>query len=353
MCEFSAERIGFAGYRIKVDTMSWFWGKKKEDDPTKSLDSDLKQFLDSQQPRPYTTVDQTKTDTAKAQEPEDLKPKTRAELSPDERALPAQSLYQDGRYKHLWKTYVPQSDYEVETSPAQRVMDAKKERKNSLVQAALENCAFEEELKRSCYKEGTTLERIRGRVTLCSRETKAFNRCFQLQAKFLQALGYAGSVYSTAEEDERIQMHADKLYHRMMDYEAAVDDAKAKGEPIPPLTSVFNPDRPAPTIEQINLPKNLEKGLKTPLKDLPPHEREVAARAILEETKVAQTYADDFFKYTTTLNEGRLDRQKKLVAAFGPTLGKFFIPDAPGEHEIKTYDTKQLERDFWKDDPKG
>lgn len=188
-------------------------------------------------------------------------------------------------------------------------------------------------------------------MTLCNRETKAFNRCFQLQAKFLQALGYQGNPYSPVEEDEAIQMHADKLYHRMMDYEAAVDEAKAQRKPVPPLTSVFNPNRPAPTIEQINLPPNLAKSLKTPLHELPPHEREVAAKAILEETKVAQTHADDFFKYTTTLNEGRIDRQKKLVDAFGETLGKFFIPDAPAEHEVKTFDNKQLERDFWKNDP--
>lgn len=332
--------------------MSWFWGdKKKDEDPTKSLDSGLKQFLDSQQPRPYAPPEKpVRKDASKIEKTEPVKP--RAELPPEERPLPKESLFQDGRYKDLWKTYIPQSELpDVSSNPAQRVMDAKKDRKATLTQAALENCAFEEELKRNCFREGDILNKLRARMTLCNRETKAFNRCFQLQAKFLQALGYQGSAYSAVEEDEAIQMHADKLYHRMMDYEAAVDEAKAQGKPIPPLTSVFNPNRPAPTIEQINLPPNLAKGLKTPLQELPPHEREVAARAILEETKISQTYADDFFKYTTILNEGRLERQKKLVDAFGETLGKFFIPDAPAEHEVKTFDNKQLERDFWKNDP--
>ena len=332
--------------------MSWFWGgKKTAEDPTKSLDSDLKQFLDSQQPRPYATSEKPAQNEAHAVE--DKAPvKTRAELPPEERPLPKESLFQDGRYKDLWKTYVPPSEMpDASTNPAQRVVDAKKDRKATLTQAALENCAFEEELKRNCFREGDTLNKLRARMTLCNRETKAFNRCFQLQAKFLQALGYQASPDSAVEDDEAIQMHADKLYHRMMDYEAAVDDAKAQGKPIPPLTSVFNPTRPAPTIEEINLPPNLAKGLKVPLQELPPHEREVAARAILEETKIAQTHADDFFKYTTTKNEGRLERQKKLVEAFGETLGKFFVPDAPAEHEVKTFDTKQLERDFWKNDP--
>lgn len=61
-----------------------------------------------------------------------------------------------------------------------------------------------------------------------------------------------------------------------------------------------------------------------------------------------------FFAYTTTLNEGRLERQKKLVQALGPTLGKFFIPDAPTDQEVQNqkFDTNTLDRDFWKDDPK-
>lgn len=331
--------------------MSWFWGKKSEQDPTKSLDSDLKQFLDSQQPKPYipaprSTNQETEPPIAKSDGP------TQPDTKPEDRPLPKESLFQDGRYKDLWKTYVPQRELvEVVSTPAERIMSAKKDRKASLSEAALENCAFEEELKRNCFSQGDAINRIRARVTLCNRESKAFNRCFQLQAKFLQALGYQENPYTDPEVDERIQMHADKLYHRMMDYEAAVDEAKANGQPIPPLTSVFNPNRPAPTIEEINLPPNLARGMKTPLRQLPPHERELSARAVLQETKVAQNYADDFFKATTTMNEGRERRQKTLVSAFGETLGKFFIPDAPKEHEVQTLDTRTLEREFWKDDP--
>lgn len=328
--------------------MSWFWGKKKDDDPTKSLDSDLKQFLDSQQPKPYSPS----TPAVPAPPKEDPRPE-HVPTASEERPLPKESLYQDGRYKDLWKTYVPHERIEQAVSnPAQRVMDAKKDRKASLSQAALENCAFEEELKRNCFREGDSLNKLRARLTLCNRETKAFNRCFQLQAKFLQALGYRGNAYGSVEEDEAIQMHADKLYHRMMDYEAAVDEAKATGKPVPPLTSVFNPSRPAPTIEEISLPSNLASGLNKSLLQMPPHERELAARAVLQETKISQQYAQDFFAYTTTLNEGRQDRQKKLVAVFGETLGKFFIADAPDEQEIPKIDPKTYERDIWKNDPR-
>lgn len=331
--------------------MSWFWGKKSDQDPTKSLDQDLKQFLDSQQPKPYVPAEPPRieeTNDTKSQKTEPPKSNNVA----DDRPLPKESLFQDGRYKDLWKTYVPQNELvEVASTPTERIMSARKDRKASLSQAALENCAFEEELKRNCFLQGNSVDRLKARLTMCNRETKAFNRCFQLQVKFLQALGYQEDLNTHPEDDERVQMHADKLYHRMMDYEAAVDEAKAKGEPIPPLTSVFNPNRPAPTVEQINLPPHLARGMKTSLHDLPPHERELAARAILQETKIAQHRADDFFKATTTMNEGRHQRQKTVVAAFGETLGKFFIPDAPKPDEIQALDTRSLERDFWKDDP--
>lgn len=330
--------------------MDWFWGKKKDQDPIKSLDSDLKEFLDSQQPKPYIPVEK-----ARLPEPEPPRSKTAEPpiqpVKPEDRPLPKESLFQDGRYKDLWKTYVPQEEQIAVTStPTERIIDAKKERKASLSEAALQNCAFEEELKRNCFSQGSAINRVRARVTLCNSESKAFNRCFQLQSKFLQALGYQANLQTDPEIDERIQMHADTLYHRMMDYEAAVDEAKSKGLPIPPLTSVFNPNRPSPTMREMNLPPGLAQNLSTPLSRMPPHERELSARALLQETKVAQNYADDFFKATTTMNEGRDKRQQTLIDAFGETLGKFFIPDAPKEDEIQKLDTKTLEREFWKDD---
>lgn len=332
--------------------MSWFWGSKPstQEDPTKSLDKDLKQFLDEQQPKRYVTADeQNPRTTPKVEAP--LNPPPTATAGQTDSGVPKESLFPDGRYKDIWKTYVPQQAIvEATTTPLDRISSAKKDRKASLHQAAMENCAFEEEMKRNCFEAGDTIDQLRARLTMCGRETRAFNRCFQLQAKFMQALGYQGSAYSTVEEDERVQMHADRLYHRMMDYEATVDEAKAAGKPLPPLTSVFDASKPSPTIEEMRLPANLEGTMPTELRKLPPHERELSARAALQEARITQTYAEDFFTYTTTLNEDRKDRQKRLVNTFGETLGKFFVPDPPTEHEMKTFKNEELERDFWRDD---
>jgi hypothetical protein len=56
-------------------------------------------------------------------------------------------------------------------------------------------------------------------------------------------------------------MHAEKLYHRIMDYGGALEEAKRNNQPIPTLSSVCDPDRAAPTIEQFNLPDSVEKEL--------------------------------------------------------------------------------------------
>lgn len=329
--------------------MGWFWGGRgKGDDPTKSLQPDLKEFLDQQQPRPYVPAQAPQPQLDEPVETSRPVPTS----SPDAQSVPKESLFQDGRYKHIWATYTPPQEIGVtKSTPADRVVTAKKDRREMIHRAALENCVFEQDLQQNCFSSGDAWNRARATMTMCRAETKAFNRCYQLQAKFLQALGYLSSSQTTNEDEEKIQMHADKLYHRMMDYEAAVDDAKRNDQPIPPLASVFNPSRPAPTVEEINLPASIEKSLKKPLREYPPHERELAARAVLQEAKLADLHADEFFKYTTTLNQARRERQQWLVGALGETVGKFLIPDPPQDHGYKTFDQKELERDFWRDDP--
>jgi hypothetical protein len=182
---------------------------------------------------------------------------------------------------------------------------------------------------------------------MCRQETKAFNRCFQLQAKFLQALGYLTSANSSEEDEEKIQMHADKLYHRMMDYEKAVDEARLNGDSVPPLSSIFDPTRPAPSLEQLDLPKTMERQLKKPLRELPPHERELAVRAALQEAKIAHLYKEDFQNYAVEMNEKRKERQQWLIKQFGEPIGKFIVPDPPREPEVQPYNMEDLERKVW------
>lgn len=335
--------------------MSWFWGgggsKGNGSDPAKALDDDLKQFLKDQQPKPYAPAELPKTLAELPKPQETPAPVTSPAQSPEDRPLPKESLFQDGRYKDIWKTYVPQE--QSGSSAVERVLEARKDRKQTIHKAAMENCAFEQQMQQDCMNAGSWAQKIRGRMTLCHEENKAYNRCYSLQAKFLQALGYMTSTTSSDEDEEKIQMHADKLYHRMMDYEAEVDDARRNGKPIPPLTSLFNPNRSAPTAEQLVLPETITAKLKKPLHEYPPHERELAAKAALEEAKVADAYAEDLFNYTVTMNEERKTRQAWLTKAFGETLGKFLIPDPPKDAAVKLYDISELEEKIWEQGKSG
>ncbi|KAL8803498.1 MAG: hypothetical protein Q9200_006189 [Gallowayella weberi] len=76
------------------------------------------------------------------------------------------------------------------------------------------------------------------------------------EPKFLKALGYLSLDERPAEIDERIQMHADTLYHQMLDRERQVEAAKKSDLPIPefpplvadaPSSSPNNDPRAIPT----------------------------------------------------------------------------------------------------------
>jgi hypothetical protein len=335
--------------------MPWYWwgGSGNQGDPTKNLDPSLKDFLDKQQPRPYVASEPPK------KLPEPTKESTVEAVLPDtnkihqDQPVPKESLYQDGRYAHLWKTYAPQADIESTTmSPVERITAAKKNRKRALHRAALENCAFEEELRQECLNGQNVTSRFRATMTMCNDETKQYTRCYSLQSKFLQALGYMSNTMPDDDHEERIQMHADKLYHKMMDYEAEVEDATRSNRPIPPLTSVFNSSRPAPTLEEMNVPEAVRAQMETPLHELPPHERELAARAALQQAKIKTSDLSEFDSYARTMNEERLQRQAMASRILGEPIAKFFIPDPEVAREKLDESLKvaNFDRDVWASD---
>lgn len=335
--------------------MPWYWwgGKSGQDDPTKSLDPSLKEFLKEQQPRPYVPAEPPKKaeEAPATVQPEVNLPDTNKTYT--DRPVPPESLYQDGRYAHLWKTYTSQSDIVSKTSsPLERITAAKKGRKRAIHRAALENCAFEEEIRQECLNGQNVTSRFRATVTMCNEETKQYTRCYALQSKFLQALGYMSDYEPNEDHEERIQMHADKLYHRMMDYESAVEEARQNNKPIPPLTSVFNPSRPAPTIEQMAIPESMQARMDKPLHDLPPQERELAARAALQEAKINTSDASEFDKYTRTMNEERKQRQARVSRILGEPIAKFFIPDPEtmGQRFDESVRDLNFDREVWRED---
>lgn len=128
---------------------------------------------------------------------------------------------------------------------------------------------------------------------------------------------------STPEEDERIQMHADKLYTRMLEQEKAVEAAKKAGQPLPTFPSILSPQSilaTSSTPKATPIPQKpearrsdgaiaLENNLKAKLdkiEDL--EEREVEKRAIEGDMRVNEELA----KHVGTIRDRQAaERQRR------------------------------------------
>lgn len=175
--------------------MGWFSSSKTpsatggdNSDPLRNLDPELRAFLEKESPVKY------KTTTAPPPQPSIPEPKaasTPAQSDPSAPPpVPPQSLYPDGRYAHLWKTYTPLHEVENATKTDQEkltdVLEGYKQRKADIGRAALENCALEQGAIQECIKNGG----MRARMTMCRMENREFERCYTLQS-----VRYRGKCY--------------------------------------------------------------------------------------------------------------------------------------------------------------
>lgn len=228
-------------------------------DTLKDLDPDLRKYLESQSPSTYKTAQETGTsapqsyreqlglkhnDPEQQQKAKDFTATIAAtsyasttELGQEQqqaaatiRPLPKQSLYQDGRYAHLWSTYRPQTEIEESgKSDQEKLLDivgGYKERQAEVGRAALENCSNEQWAVHDCFRNGSWS----ALSSMCKAENRALSRCVMMQGRFLRALGYLSMYERSESESESIQMHADSLYQRMLEEEKANIKAKKMGE---------------------------------------------------------------------------------------------------------------------------
>lgn len=163
--------------------MGWWpsiFGGGGSSDPISNLDPKLREFLDKESPvkynkpkappaAPATTAPQAQDNAAPATD----------STTP---AVPSQSLYQDGRYAHLWKNYRSLSQIEDETATEQEklvnILDGYKERKNAIGIAAMENCAVQQEEWINCMKNGSWSDQLQ----MCRHQVHRYERCYTMQS---------------------------------------------------------------------------------------------------------------------------------------------------------------------------
>lgn len=164
--------------------MGWLpsiFGGDSSSDPISKLDPKLREFLDKESPVKY--------NKSKAQPaaPSSATPPTTQDAAPPvadstNNTVPSESLYQDGRYAHLWKNYRPLAQIEEETTTEQeklvKILDGYKERKQAIGIAAMENCAVQQEEWINCMKNGSWADQLQ----MCRHQVHRYERCYTMQS---------------------------------------------------------------------------------------------------------------------------------------------------------------------------
>jgi hypothetical protein len=177
--------------------MGWIdsiWGKRS-DDPLGTLDPKLQEFLRKESPlkydskRPTTTTSSTtssnptdaSSSSSSSSSSQGNDNAASAPSSSDDAAAqppPPQSLFSDGRYAHLWRSYTPLAEIEAASkSDSEKLTDvlaAFKERKREIGRAAIENCVEWQEAWRNCYEHGSWGEK----GMMCNKAVRKFERCY-------------------------------------------------------------------------------------------------------------------------------------------------------------------------------
>ena len=327
---------------------SWLGG---DQGPLADLDPALREFLKNESPEKYRTVaEQHPAEPSKSYRaqlgldkltnPDPSRPQPEHQDSADEeRLLPSASLFQDGRYKHLWKDYRPIGEVEEAGKSDQEkltdIVGGFKDRTASVTRAAMENCSNEQMSVHECFRTGSWSARL----TLCKAESRALNRCLTMQGKFMRALGYLSMYARSEEEAERIQMHADRLYHRMLAEEETMKEAKE---------SLTDNDKIARTLatERFDLPEvggvaavnakhgaelweSMPAALKAQLednhfKDLQGFELEVAKQELFQNLAFNHQFSHSLQDRVKTEYKERVRRQEEGGQRFGDRIKSMF-----------------------------
>ncbi|TKA32467.1 hypothetical protein B0A50_01575 [Salinomyces thailandicus] len=350
--------------------MGWFWDSQKpSDDAYSKLDPALKDFLDKESPVKYAASGTQPSPRAAEREPDTYRkqlgwsttdpsqpnPSKDAATSPasDHAAVPPESLFQDGRYAHLWKNYRPQSEIDAagknDQDRLRDVIEAYNDRRAAIGVAAVENCVMEQMAERDCWENGSWAERM----NMCRGPNREFMRCYTMQSRFLKALGYLSSVRSQQEE-ERIQMHADKLYHQMLEREERAKQAKEQGTEAPIEPPLISPESTtqalgdesawakarqralqmsggeasaAKTAGDFNLSMfspERQRQIREQIKDMSPRERELELQLIAAETRSQIEYSQQMKAALEDERKSRLDRRERGKETAGDTIKRLW-----------------------------
>lgn len=322
--------------------MGWFWGSStnKSSDAVSKLDPDLRDFLEKEKPPEKSRTPEPPKSHIDILSPPPASTPAQTQLA-SQHGAPKESQFQDGRYADIWKTYRPLADIESASKTDQEMLsdlvDAYKDRQAAIKDAASENCIFERLDYRECLSSGSWFDR----VTMCRAQSSCFFRCYEMQGKFLKALGYMGAVGRDEERMEKIQMHADKLYRQMIAREEARRKAEEEGRAVQEMAPVMASEnvreftegphhRPIETVLEKLKPEDREPYLKR-LEKKGPEERALEERLIEGEIREQIQHAVDLGYYYKEEREWRAKRKSEGRSTLGDRIKALGGWDAPVE----------------------
>lgn len=297
--------------------MGWLWGSSDNgtSSEVKNLDPSLRDFLKNQQPKP--AVAESKPETPYVDQIMALPTPATTGSAPK---VPPQSQFQDGRYAELWKNYKPLAQIEDATKTDQQrmrdLMEEQEAKKAFLGMMALENCALEQWAEQECLNGPASVSR----ALLCRAENRAFSRCFETQSKLLKALGYM-SVIDQPQEAEKVQMHADRLWQRIVEQEKLIDVAKQNDQPIPQFEPVLPNKNIRPASE---LPEDLRNGLEKRVEGMNPQQRAIEEAVFAAEIANQRIVGKQGLEFLEREQQARNQRFKDGTATLGDRMKRWW-----------------------------
>lgn len=159
---------------------SWLGG----DNSSSQIDPELRTWLNNEAPKAYVPTEAPTPPTAQSSQTSTSIPSKTTTAGGDNangRSVPRQSLYADGRYADLWKTYKPQAQIEAETATEHdkmtNMLEAYRDRKVELQRIAMENCSEQQEEWANCMKHG----KLEDQLQMCRHQVRRFERCYTMQ----------------------------------------------------------------------------------------------------------------------------------------------------------------------------
>ena len=139
--------------------------------------------------------------------------------------------------------------------------------------------------------------------------------------RLLKALGYLSTYDRPPEADERIQMHADKLYHQMLAQEAEAEAARAEGRPAPTFAPLLPRPQVAAGADDVEaLPAAQQKTWRERLEQVAEAERPAEEEAMRAELRVKREMA----KQLDALDTERKARREQGAQTLGDRVAAFF-----------------------------